>query len=380
MTSSISPRSSPSCAPRRWSPRPSGSTGRSRDEAIGMPVHPPLRLGVNIDHVATVRNARGGQHPDPVQGRRDRDRGRRRRHHRAFARGPPPHPRRRHGAAQRRTSKSRSISKWRRPRRWSGSRCKVRPHAACLVPERREERTTEGGLDVVGQRKALRAPVAQLARRRHSRVAVHRRRAGADRSGGRDRRAGDRNSHRRLVRRGRRRRRRGRRRGMGAHRARRGAGGRRPASKSMPATASIIVTAETIAALPEIVELNIGHFLIGEALFVGLGEAVRKMRAAMDRGRRVVRGQHHDHRHRLRHERRAPHRQGDRAPRRPLSRPHLHRRRARQGGAPRTTGSRPMPSALPPRRPAPRRSAPGCAPASGGATWGWSICRAGGRP
>ena len=53
----------------------------------------------------------------------------------------------------------------------------------------------------------------------------------------------------------------------------------------MPATASIIATAETIAALPEIVELNIGHFLIGEAVFAGLAEAVRTMRAAMDRGR-----------------------------------------------------------------------------------------------
>ena len=48
-------------------------------------------------------------------------------------------------------------------------------------------------------------------------------------------------------------------------------------------------TAETISALPEIVELNIGHFLVGEAVFVGLGESVRRMRAAMDRGRQVLR-------------------------------------------------------------------------------------------
>ena len=58
----------------------------------------------------------------------------------------------------------------------------------------------------------------------------------------------------------------------------------------MPATASTTQTAETIAALPEIVELNIGHFLIGEALFVGLGETVRQMRAAMDRGRQRIAG------------------------------------------------------------------------------------------
>jgi pyridoxine 5-phosphate synthase len=53
------------------------------------------------------------------------------------------------------------------------------------------------------------------------------------------------------------------------------------------------VTAEKIAALPEIVELNIGYYMIGEALFVGLGETVRAMRAAMDRGRRNVAGQNH---------------------------------------------------------------------------------------
>ena len=58
-----------------------------------------------------------------------------------------------------------------------------------------------------------------------------------------------------------------------------------PASKSMPVTASNFQTAETIAALPEIVELNIGHFLIGEAILTGLAAAVRTMRAAMDRGR-----------------------------------------------------------------------------------------------
>ena len=48
-------------------------------------------------------------------------------------------------------------------------------------------------------------------------------------------------------------------------------------------------TAETISALPEIVELNIGHFLVGEAVFVGLGESVRRMRAAMDKGRQTLR-------------------------------------------------------------------------------------------
>ena len=86
-------------------------------------------------------------------------------------------------------------------------------------------------------------------------------------------------------------------------------------------------TAETIAALPEIVELNIGYYMIGEAIFVGLAETVRTMRAAMDRGRARA----HDHRHRLRPDRYPPRRQGDRAPWRALPRPHLHRGRARQG-------------------------------------------------
>ena len=54
----------------------------------------------------------------------------------------------------------------------------------------------------------------------------------------------------------------------------------------MPATGSTTRTAETIAALPQIVELNIGHFLIGEAVFEGLAETVKLMRAAMDRGRK----------------------------------------------------------------------------------------------
>ena len=81
-------------------------------------------------------------------------------------------------------------------------------------------------------------------------------------------------------------------------------------------------SAETIAALPQIVELNIGHFLVGEAVFEGLAETVKFMRAAMDRGR--TEGSAHDHRARLRHGRRAAHRAHHRAPRRAFSRAHLH--------------------------------------------------------
>ena len=68
-------------------------------DAYATPMTPHLRLGVNIDHVATIRNARGGRHPDPVRAARARGGGRRRRHHRAPARGSPPHLRRRHRRA-----------------------------------------------------------------------------------------------------------------------------------------------------------------------------------------------------------------------------------------------------------------------------------------
>ena len=90
----------------------------------------------------------------------------------------------------------------------------------------------------------------------------------------------------------------------------------------MPATGSIIETAETIAALPEIVELNIGHFLIGEAVYS------RACRGGEDHARRdgsrPREGEAHDHRHRLRPHRHPAHRADDRAPRRALPRPHLH--------------------------------------------------------
>ena len=165
----------------------------------------------------------------------------------------------------------------------------TKPHAVCLVPERREELTTEGGLDVVGQHNAL-APF--IARLNDAGIRVSLFIAAdpqPDRNGGQAARAGDRNPHRRLVRRrGRRPHGEGRSR-MAAHRRGRQRWRAPPASRSMPATASITQTAETIAALPEIVELNIGYFMIGEALFVGLAETVRAMRAAMDRGRKAAR-------------------------------------------------------------------------------------------
>ena len=94
--------------------------------------------------------------------RRDRRRRRRRRHHRPSARGSPPHRRCRHRAADARARRSRSTSRWRRPTEMVGIALRHRPHAACIVPEKREERTTEGGLDAAGQHNRLKPMVARL--------------------------------------------------------------------------------------------------------------------------------------------------------------------------------------------------------------------------
>ena len=110
-----------------------------------------LRLGVNIDHVATIRNARGGAHPDPLRAA----------HARAWRLAPTASPRtcaRIAGTSPMPTSPGSSASST-RPLNLemaatdgdAGHRAAPRPHAVCLVPEKREERTTEGGLDVVGR-------------------------------------------------------------------------------------------------------------------------------------------------------------------------------------------------------------------------------------
>jgi len=161
---------------------------------------------------------------------------------------------------------------------------KTRPHAACLVPEKRTERTTEGGLDVAGQHNMLAPAVAKLidagirvslfiapearqidaaARIRAPVVEIH---VGAWCEALVQRQNEAAETEWRRIR-------------EGAQRAK-GLGLEVHAGHGLD-----YASAETIAALPEIVELNIGHFLIGEAVFEGLGEAVKLMRAAMDRGR-----------------------------------------------------------------------------------------------
>ena len=147
---------------------------------------------------------------------------------------------------------------------------RVRPHAACLVPEKREERTTEGGLDIVGGHDHL-APVVHELREIGIRVSlfvepeveVMEAARGAARSGGRI-------AHRQPIAR----RARPATTGASLHelerlQPRRRARRRGSGSRSMPGTASPSTLSRAVAAIPQIVELNIGHFLIGEAVFIG---------------------------------------------------------------------------------------------------------------
>ena len=158
-----------------------------------------LRLGVNIDHVATIRNARGGRHPDPVRAAKL-----------AIAAGCDGITA--HLREDRRHIRDDDIARLKaeidKPLNFEmaatdemiGIALKTKPHAACLVPEKRTERTTEGGLDAVGQRSP--AGAGDRARSRLPGSAFPflsaRRRAQIEMAA-EARRAGDRNSHRRLV-------------------------------------------------------------------------------------------------------------------------------------------------------------------------------------
>src|ERR1700739_4314344 len=126
-----------------------------------MPETPPLRLGVNVDHVATLRNARVGRNPDPVRAALAAIK--------AGADGITAHLRedRRHIRDDDMARLKAEISKplnfeMAATRETLAIRPQTAPHAACLVPERREERTTEGGLDAAGQHNSLRAVVDEL--------------------------------------------------------------------------------------------------------------------------------------------------------------------------------------------------------------------------
>jgi pyridoxine 5-phosphate synthase len=242
-----------------------------------------LRLGVNIDHVATVRNARGGRHPDPVLAA-----------HMAVeagADGITAHLRedRRH---IRDDDVRRLKAELTRPLNLEMAATdemltialETVPNACCLVPEKREERTTEGGLDVVGgaahlKDYALRLKWAGI--RVSLFVEPDRRALEAARSIGAD-----------IV------------------ELHTGTYCERALASDGPGIAHEIVritdaarfahdiglevhaghgltynTVTAVARLPEVVELNIGHFLIGEAIVSGLGTAIHRMRAAMDEAR-----------------------------------------------------------------------------------------------
>jgi pyridoxine 5-phosphate synthase len=244
---------------------------------------PPLRLGVNVDHVATLRNARAGRNPDPLRAALVAIE--------AGADGITAHLRedRRHIRDDDMARLKAEISK---PLNFEMAATEdmlaialaTKPHAVCLVPERREELTTEGGLDVVGQHNALAPFISRLndagvrvslfiaadprqiemaARLRAPVIEIH---TGAWCDAVVDGEVAKAESEwQRIV---------------------AGAALARSAGLEVHAGHGLdYLTAEKIAALTEIVELNIGYYMMGEALFVGLGETVRAMRAAMDRGR-----------------------------------------------------------------------------------------------
>jgi len=246
----------------------------------------PLRLGVNIDHVATIRNARGGLHPDPVRAAQMAIE--------AGADGITAHLRedRRHITDEDMDRIADLCRDAGRPLNFEMAvtdemlaiALAHKPHAACLVPERREERTTEGGLDVAGQHnsvahavrllkgagvrvslfieanpiqieaaEAIGAQVVELHTGAFCEAVAHGDEAASERclnnlvEGAAD----------------------AARRGLEVH-----------AGHGLD-----YVTVKPVAAIPQIAELNIGHFLIGEAIFIGLGPAIRRMRELMDEAR-----------------------------------------------------------------------------------------------
>lgn len=243
-----------------------------------MPRH--LRLGVNIDHVATIRNARGGRHPDPVRAARLAAS--------AGADGITAHLRedRRHMTD---ADIERLIADIELPLNLEmaatdemlGIALRHRPRAACIVPERRAERTTEGGLDADGGRRhlarfvdalnaagirtslfiepdarqieaaaALGAPVVEL----HTGAYCE---SGADTAPAQLARIEEAAAAAEAL-------------GLECH----------------AGHGIAFDTVGPIARIPTLAELNIGHFLIGEAIFDGLDKAIRRMRDLMDAARR----------------------------------------------------------------------------------------------
>ena len=245
-----------------------------------------VRLGVNIDHVATVRNARGGVHPDPVRAAREALE--------AGADGITAHLRedRRHISDGDIDSLTDLLREQARPlnlemavtQEMLAIALHHRPRAVCLVPEKREERTTEGGLDVVGGHNWITPFVAQLndagsrvslfigpdpdqiAAAHRTGAAVVELHTGAYCDAFREGRAEAAEAELAALR----------------------AGAAQATALGLEVHAGHGIDYDTvtpIAAIPGVVELNIGHFLIGEAIFVGLAPAIARMRGLMDEAR-----------------------------------------------------------------------------------------------
>jgi len=243
-----------------------------------------LRLGVNIDHVATIRNARGIKHPDPVRAARLAAQ--------AGADGITAHLRedRRHISDDDIDRLSAEIDlplnlEMAATDEMLKIALRHKPHAACIVPEKRAELTTEGGLDAAGGHnhlarfvrelvgakirvslfidpdpkqldaaRALGAPVVEL----HTGAYCEAEGEARQRELGRIVKAA---AHAEAL-------------GLECH-----------AGHGLS-----YETVGPVAAIPTIVELNIGHFLIGEAIFSGLDSAIKRMRAAMDKARADAQG------------------------------------------------------------------------------------------
>jgi pyridoxine 5-phosphate synthase len=233
----------------------------------------PIRLGVNIDHVATVRNARGGDHPDPLRAalavlaagadgitmhlREDR------RHIRdadVFAvKAAIAAPLNMEMAA---TAEMVRIA------------LQLRPHACCLVPEKRAEVTTEGGLDVAGQRASL-APVVAALRGAGIRVSMFIDPDPAQIEASAAIGAPVVELHTGAYANG-----------LPGELDRLRAAARLTATLGLECHAGHGLTFDNtppVAALPEVMELNIGHFLVGEAIFQGFDAVIRRMKAVMAR-------------------------------------------------------------------------------------------------
>jgi pyridoxine 5-phosphate synthase len=248
----------------------------------------PLRLGVNIDHVATIRNARGGPRPDPLRAALLAIE--------AGADGITAHLRedRRHIQDADMERLKAEISKplnfeMAATEQMLDIALRIKPHAVCLVPEKRTERTTEGGLDVVGGHnwlvpfvdqltragirvsmfiepsqdavdasRSIKAPVVEL----HTGAWCHALEVGdaalAEREFARLEQAAALAAQK----------------GLEVH-----------AGHGLDYD-----TARRVASLPQVAELNIGHFLVGEAVFVGLEATIHAMRRAMDEGRAAAQG------------------------------------------------------------------------------------------